>query len=37
LIVRTLKSRDDEAELAAVRSEVANLCAEFTPYRDGTG
>ncbi len=37
LIVRTLKSRDDEAELAAVRSEVRALCAGFTPYRDLTG
>ncbi len=37
LIVRTLKSRDDEVELAAVRSEVAALCAGFTPYPDRTG
>ncbi len=37
LIVRTLKSRDDEAELASVRSEVAALCAGFAPYPDRTG
>ncbi len=37
LIVRTLKSRDDEAELAAVRSEVGALCAGFSPYPDLTG
>ena len=37
LIVRTLKCRDDEAELASVRSEVAALCAGFTPYPDRTG
>jgi glycine hydroxymethyltransferase len=37
LIVRTLKSRDDEAEISAVRSEVAELCAAFTPYTDRTG
>ena len=37
LIVRTLKSRDDEAELAAVRSEVGALCAGFPPYSDRTG
>ena len=37
LIVRTLKSRDDEAELAAVRSEVGALCAGFSPYPDRTG
>ena len=37
LIVRTLKSRDDEAELAAVRSEVGALCARFTPYPTSRG
>jgi glycine hydroxymethyltransferase len=37
LIVRTLKSRDDEAELAAVRAEVGALCAGFAPYSDQTG
>ena len=34
LIVRTLKARGDEGEIAALRSEVAALCAAFTPYRD---
>jgi glycine hydroxymethyltransferase len=33
LIGRTLRARDDEAEVAAVRAEVATLCAKFTPYR----
>jgi glycine hydroxymethyltransferase len=37
LIVRTLTSRSDEAELAAVRSEVAELCAGFRPYPDLVG
>ena len=32
LIVRTLKARTDEDEIAAVRSEVAELCAAFPPY-----
>ena len=31
-IARALRSRDDAAEVAAVRSEVADLCAGFTPY-----
>jgi len=34
LIVRTLKARSDEGEIAAVRSEVAALCAAYPPYRD---
>jgi glycine/serine hydroxymethyltransferase len=34
LIVRTLKARTDEGEIATVRSEVAALCAEFPPYPD---
>jgi len=34
LIVRTLKARTDEAEIDAVRSEVAMLCAAFPPYPD---
>jgi glycine hydroxymethyltransferase len=34
LIGRTLRARSDEAELAAVRSEVAALCAAFPPYPD---
>jgi glycine hydroxymethyltransferase len=34
LIVRTLKSRTDEGEIDAVRSEVATLCAAFPPYPD---
>jgi hypothetical protein len=32
--VRTLKSRTDEGEIDAVRSEVATLCAAFPPYPD---
>jgi glycine hydroxymethyltransferase len=32
LIGRALRGRDDESELAAVRKEVAALCARFTPY-----
>ena len=34
LIVRTLKARTDEDEIAAVRSEVATLCGAFPPYPD---
>jgi len=34
LIGRTLRARSDEAEVAAVRSEVAALCAAFRPYPD---
>ena len=37
LIVRTLKARTDEAEIDAVRSEVAMLCAAFPPYPDLLG
>jgi glycine hydroxymethyltransferase len=37
LLVRTLKARDDEGEIAAVRSEVAALCASFPPYPDLVG
>jgi glycine hydroxymethyltransferase len=37
LIVRTLKARSDEGEISAVRSEVADLCAAFPPYRDLVG
>ena len=37
LLVRTLKARDDEREIAAVRSEVAALCASFPPYPDLVG
>ena len=32
LIGRALRGRDDESELAAVRADVATLCANFTPY-----
>jgi glycine/serine hydroxymethyltransferase len=32
LISRTLRGRDDEAELAAIRAEVRELCAGFPPY-----
>jgi glycine hydroxymethyltransferase len=31
-IARVLRCRDDEAELAAVRDDVATLCSKFTPY-----
>jgi glycine hydroxymethyltransferase len=37
LIARTLLARADEAEIAAVRSEVAALCASFPPYPDLLG
>ncbi len=40
LIGRTLRRRDDEAELGAVRNEVRELCAAFPPYAslaDGAG
>jgi glycine hydroxymethyltransferase len=33
LLARALRGRDDEAEVAAVRDEVAILCSKFTPYR----
>jgi glycine hydroxymethyltransferase len=32
LIGRTLRHRDDDAELAAVREDVRVLCSKFTPY-----
>jgi glycine hydroxymethyltransferase len=32
LIARALRGREDDAELAAVREDVANLCSKFTPY-----
>jgi glycine hydroxymethyltransferase len=34
LIARTLQARTDEGEIAAVRAEVAALCAAFPPYPD---
>ena len=34
LIGRTLRARSDQAEVAAVRSEVAELCGAFPPYPD---
>jgi glycine hydroxymethyltransferase len=37
LIGRTLRARTDEAEVEAVRSEVAELCAAFPPYPDLLG
>jgi glycine hydroxymethyltransferase len=37
LIGRTLRARADEAEVAAVRAEVAALCAAFPPYPDLLG
>lgn len=36
-ISRALRARDDEAELAAVRDEVATLCSKHTPYPDLPG
>ena len=32
LIARTLANRTDEAAVAALRGEVAELCGRFTPY-----
>jgi glycine hydroxymethyltransferase len=32
LLTRALAGRDDDAELAAVRDDVAVLCSKFTPY-----
>ncbi len=32
LIARALRHRADDAELAAVRDDVATLCSKFTPY-----
>ncbi len=32
LIARALRGRTDDAELVAVRDDVANLCSKFTPY-----
>jgi glycine hydroxymethyltransferase len=37
LIARTLRARDDEGEIAAVRGDVAALCAGFPPYPDLLG
>jgi glycine hydroxymethyltransferase len=37
LIARTLRARDDEGEIAAVRGDVASLCAGFPPYPDLVG
>ena len=34
LIARALRSRNDEAQLAAIRSEVAELCGRFDPYAE---
>ena len=34
LIGRTLRGRDDDNEVAAIREEVAVLCSKFTPYPD---
>ena len=34
LIVRTLKGRDDDLVVDAVRADVAELCSRFTPYGD---
>ena len=35
LIARALRERDNGEELAAVRKEVAELCARFPAYPDG--
>ena len=32
LMARSLRQRDDDAAIAAVRAEVASLCAHFNPY-----
>jgi glycine hydroxymethyltransferase len=37
LIARTLRARDDDTEIAAVRSDVASLCGGFPPYPDLVG
>ena len=37
LIARTLRARDDEGEIAAVRGDVTALCAGFPPYPDLIG
>jgi glycine hydroxymethyltransferase len=34
LIARTLRGRDDDAVVEAVRADVADLCGRFTPYAD---
>ena len=34
LIVRTLKGRDDDSVVDAVRADVVELCSRFTPYGD---
>ncbi|MBW3575906.1 MAG: serine hydroxymethyltransferase [Actinobacteria bacterium] len=34
LLARALRGRDDDAEVTAVRDEVAALCSKFTPYPD---
>ncbi|MGP0030612.1 MAG: serine hydroxymethyltransferase [Acidimicrobiales bacterium] len=34
LIGRTLRARSDESAIAAIRAEVADLCAAFPPYPD---
>jgi glycine/serine hydroxymethyltransferase len=32
LIARTLRGRDDDAVVEAVRADVVELCGRFTPY-----
>jgi glycine hydroxymethyltransferase len=32
LLARTLRNREDDDEVAAIRDEVATLCSKFTPY-----
>jgi len=35
LLARALRHRDDDEQLAAIRAEVAELCAHFPPYPNG--
>ena len=37
LIARALRHRDDDAELASVRDDVAALCSKFPPYAELSG
>jgi len=32
LIGRTLRNREDDTEIAAVRDDVRTLCSKFAPY-----
>ena len=35
LIARALRAREDDAEIQAIRDEVAVLCGKFAPYPNG--